>query len=306
MFETKSNRRNFIKKLGTTSASISLYPATAFAEQNISSEKPFLVMVKNGSPAQMVEKALEPLGGMAAFVKKDQTVIVKPNMSWDRRPEQGANTNPELVAATIKLVLEAGAKQVRVFDRTCNEKRRCYKRSGIEAAAKQAGAKVYHINERKFKNIKLPNGKKIKNWEVYEDVLEADVIINLPVLKQHSTTQISIGIKNMMGFMGGDRGQIHRNFDEKIIDFVEVIKPHLTIIDAIRVLMRNGPQGGNLDDVKKMDTIIASADMVAADAVAAGLMGVKSNRLSYLVEAEKRGLGTINLDQMKIQNIDLS
>ncbi len=305
MFETKSNRRLFIKQLGTASASISLYPATVFSAQNSSAKKPFLVMVKNGSPAEMVKKALEPLGGMAAFIKKGQTVIVKPNMSWDRRPEQGANTNPEVVAETVKLAIEAGAKQVRVFDRTCNEKRRCYKRSGIEAAAKQAGARVYHVNERKYKNVALPNGKRIKNWDVYEDVLKADVIINLPVLKQHSTTQISIGIKNLMGFMGGDRGKIHRNFDVKIIDFVEVIKPHLTIIDATRVLMRNGPQGGNLDDVQNLDTIIASGDMVAADALAAGLMKIESTRLNYLVEAEKRGLGIINIDQMEIQTIDL-
>jgi len=302
----RNNRREFIKTLGVTSAALGFYPSYLLATQESSDKTPFVTMVTNGTPGEMVEKSLEPLGGMEAFVKKGQTVVLKPNMSWDRRPEQGANTHPEVVATLVKLVLKSGAKEVRVFDRTCNEKRRSYKRSGIEAAAREAGAKVFHVNERRFKNVKLPNGKQIKNWEVYEDVLEADVIINVPALKQHSTTEISIGIKNLMGFMGGDRGKIHRQFNEKIIDFVEVIKPHLTIVDATRVLMRNGPQGGSLDDVKQMDTIVASADMVAIDAFAASLMGKKSQRLGYLVEAQKRGLGTIDLDKMKIQKIDLS
>lgn len=299
------NRREFVKYFGITTAALSLSPNYLLSNQENSNKVPLVSVVTNGSPEEMVLKSLEPLGGIEAFVKKGQTVVLKPNMSWDRRPEQGANTHPEVVATLVKIALNAGANQVRVFDRTCNEKRRSYKRSGIEDAATDAGANVYYINERKFKNVKLPNGKQIKNWEVYEDVLDADVIINVPALKQHSTTQISIGIKNLMGFMGGDRGKIHRDFDEKIIDFVEVIKPQLTIVDATRVLMRNGPQGGNLDDVKQMNTIVASADIVAADAFSASLMNMQSQTLGYLVEAQNRGLGIIDINKMKIQKIDL-
>ena len=159
-------------------------------------------MVKNGAVPEMIEKALEPLGGMSAFVKKGQVVVVKPNMSWASRPEQGANTNPEVVAAVVRMAYQAGAGQVRVFDRTCNEKRRCYRMSGIETAAKKAGAKVYYVNNRNFKRIKITGAKRLKSWEIYKDVLDADVLINVPPLKHHGLTRLSIGVKKSYGFYG--------------------------------------------------------------------------------------------------------
>ncbi len=302
MFVNNYNRRKFLKNFTAASAGLSLNPASVFSGENNS---PLVVMVKNGSIPEMIERALEPLGGMSAFIKKGQVVVVKPNMSWASRPEQGANTNPEVVAAVVKMAYQAGAGQVRVFDRTCNEKRRCYRMSGIENAAKKAGAKVYYVNDRNFKKIKIAGAKRLKSWEIYKDVLEADVLINVPTLKHHGLTRLTIGVKNLMGFMGGDRGKIHRHIDEKIIDFATIVKPNLTIIDATRVLLRNGPQGGSIRDVKKMDTIIASENMISADALAAGLMGVDSRRLGYLVEAEKRGMGIIDVTKMNILKIEL-
>jgi uncharacterized protein (DUF362 family) len=231
--------------------------------------------------------------------------VVKPNIGWDRVPEQAATTNPDVVAEIVRLCIKAGASKVQVFDRTCNQAKRCYLRSDIEKAAKEAGADVSHIYEQKFQNVNIPGGKELQSWEFYRDALKADVFINVPIAKHHSLSRVTLGLKNMMGIIGGNRGKIHNHFDAKIVDLNTVIKPQLTIIDAVRVLMDNGPQGGNLTDVKEMNTIIAGFDPVAVDAYGATLFDLKPGDLSYLKEAHSRGLGVMDLEKLKIEKVNL-
>lgn len=301
------NRRKFLKIAGITGiASSTLNPLSLItASESQPKSSLDLAVVHNADPASMVRKAVEMLGGISKFVKKGDTVVVKPNIGWDRVPEQAATTNPDVVAEIVRLCIKAGASKVQVFDRTCNQAKRCYLRSNIEKTAKEAGADVSHIYEQKFQSVTIPRGKELQSWEFYRDALKADVFINVPIAKHHSLSRVTLGLKNIMGIIGGNRGKIHNRFDEKIVDLNMVIKPHLTIIDAVRVLMNNGPQGGNLNDVKEMNTIIAGIDPVAVDAYGATLFDLKPDDLSFLKEANTRGLGEMDLEKLKIEKVNL-
>jgi len=304
-------RRQFLKK--AVSASFGAYclnQLPAFITKAEASTDSILadnnlVVVKNSSPAQMVRKAVDGLGGISNFVKKGQSVVVKPNIGWDARPQQAANTNPEVVAEVVKLCLEAGASKVTVFDRTCSVARRTYRSSGIEKAAKAAGAKVRHVMRNRFTKLPIPTGKLIKSWEFYKDAINADVFINVPIAKHHSLCRASMSMKNLMGILGGERGNLHNHFPEKITDINTVIKPHLTILDAIRVLTRNGPQGGNLADVQTMNTMVAGVNSVSIDAFGATLFGLQPIDLEFLRVAHQRGLGEITLGNLSIKEIVL-
>jgi len=267
---------------------------------------PEVVVVKNSSPASLVRRAVEELGGMGKFVKKSQTVLLKPNIGWDRLPEQAANTNPEAVAEVAKMCLEAGAKWVRVLDRTCNQPQRCYKRSGIEDAVKAVGGEVRHIIDSRFKEVNIPQGELVKSWPFYKDVLDADVFINMPVAKHHNISGVTLGFKNIMGLLGGDRGNLHTHFMTKIVDVNHAVKPALTIVDAYRILLRNGPSGGNLADTEEKKTVIAGTDRVAVDAYSVRLFGIEPERLEYLKIANERGMGKMNLAQVSLKEIDMS
>jgi uncharacterized protein (DUF362 family) len=300
------DRRGFIGRTVQLTALVSFLPRfpKAFAENSA----PQLVIAKNGSPGEMVRKAVAELGGMDRFVKQGDVVVVKPNIAWDRVAEQGATTNPNVVKEVVKLCLEVGAKKVKVFDYTLNEPRRCYKRTGIQQAAEEAGASVQFINEKKFKSVPLPDGDAIKDWEIYQDVLEADRLINVPAAKHHSVPEagISLGMKNLMGVIGGKRGQFHRNYAKKIVDLSTRIKPDLVILDAYRILLRNGPSGGNLADVVFKKTLIAGADPVAVDSYGATLFNLNPEKIPFLVEAKQRGLGENNLNKIAIKVVTLS
>ena len=286
------DRRRFL----TVSAGLtglSLLPACGQILAADTPANPELVKVANGEPAQLVKTAVNALGGMSKFIDRGDKVVVKPNIGWDRNPAQGANTHPEVVAQTVKLCLAAGAAQVQVFDRTCNAARRCYDNSGIAEAAKTAGAKVSFVVDKFFRKVNIKNGAALKKWEFYKPALDADKLINVPVLKQHSLPGLTIGLKNIMGIIGGNRGKIHQNFDVKIVDLNTVIQPALIIVDATRVLRRNGPVGGNLADVDNMRQLIAGTDPVAVDAAAADLFGIPPKRLGFIIEAQNRGLGSM-------------
>ncbi len=304
---SKMNRRDFIKIAGVTGVGLSglVDVADVFGQKRTVSSSPDVAIVQNGEPAALVQKVVDMLGGMTKFVKKGDVVVVKPNIGWDRTPEQAANTNPEVVAEIVRLCKKAGAKKVQIFDRTCNQARRCYARSQIEKMARQAGADVSHIYEQKFQKVKISDGKMIDSWEFYRDALKADVFINVPIAKHHSLSRVTLGLKNMMGILGGNRGKLHNRFDVKIVDINTVVKPQLTIIDAVRILTNNGPQGGSLDDVKRMDTIIAGVDPVAVDAYGATLFDIDPKQLGFLVVAQARGLGNMDLSSMKIEKVNL-
>ncbi len=264
-----------------------------------------LVKTSNGTPVELVNAAIEALGGMKRFISKGDRVVVKPNIGWDRNVAQGANTHPEVVAQIIKLCYDCGASQVQVFDRTCNSAKRCYDNSGIAEAAKKAGAKVSFIMETFFRNKKIPGGELLKSWSFYKPALDADKYINVPVLKHHSLATLTIGFKNIMGIIGGNRGFIHHNFDIKIVDLNTVLRPTLTIVDATRVLRRNGPTGGSLGDVEELNQLIAGIDPVAVDTAASDLFGVDRERLPFLSYAQDRGLGSMSGADSMLE-IDLS
>ncbi len=284
----KIDRRRFIAA-SAGAAGMALIPSITFSEDK--AQPTDLVKALNGEPLALVKQAVEALGGMSRFVSKGDRVLVKPNIGWDRNPAQAANTHPDVVAETVRLCLEAGAKEVQVFDRTCNSSRRCYRNSGIEKAAKEAGAKVSFVMDRFFKDVKIENGYTLKKWPFYQPALEMDKYINLPILKNHGLAGLTVGMKNIMGVIGGRRGLIHQDFDLKIVDLNMVIKPDLNIVDATRILRRNGPTGGSLGDVEEMNTVIAGTDIVAVDAAAAKLFGYPVERLGYLTLAERKGLG---------------
>ncbi|MBP2673558.1 MAG: hypothetical protein H6Q84_398 [Deltaproteobacteria bacterium] len=265
--------------------------------------------VSGESPGENAKRAVEALGGMGAFVSRGDVVVVKPNIGWDRTPEQAANTHPDFVVAVAAMCLAAGAKTVRVFDRTCNESRRCYVSSGIQEAVERFAKKnhasdallVYHVEGRKFVRTSIPEALALKEWELYRDVLEADKVVNVPIAKHHSLSGVTLGLKNMMGVMGGNRGQVHFRLPECLVDINRRIPSRLTVVDAGRVLLRNGPSGGNLDDVKGFGMAFASADVVAADVTAAErIFGLKAESVPHLRLALESGLGVSSPAQVRI------
>ncbi len=240
---------------------------------------------------------------MQKFVRSGDKVVVKPNIGWDRNPAQAGNTHPLIVKALVKHSLDAGASEVKVFDRTCNEERRCYVNSGIKEALgtiKDKRIKLFHPDDRKYVPVNIERGKAVNTLKIYKDALEADSYINVPVAKHHSLAGLTLGIKNSMGVLGGRRGNLHFRLGQKLADLATVVQPKLTVIDATRILLRNGPQGGDLDDVKVLDTLVASADPVAADAYATTFFGMNPDDIGSTVAAHKMGLGEMDLNAVQI------
>lgn len=265
-----------------------------------------LVAVKGGEPDAMFDSAIEALGGIGAFVKKGQKVLVKPNIGWDVTPERGGNTHPKLVSRLVQHCLNAGAKEVYVFDHTCDNWLKTYRNSGVEKAAKEAGAKVVSgESESYYQEVDLPKGKRLTKAKVHELLLSADVFINAPILKHHSSSRVTIGLKNSMGVVW-DRGYWHRNdLHQCIADFGTFRKPDLTVVDAYYVLKQNGPRGVSLGDVLTMKTQIVATDPVAADAAAAKIYGVEPRDIPHIAYAEQMGLGKTALETLNIKRIKL-
>jgi uncharacterized protein (DUF362 family) len=268
---------------------------------------PEMVVTYGGDDsAQMVRRAVEELGGMRRFVSRADVVVIKPNIGWDRTPEQAANTNPAVVAEAVRLCWQAGAKKVIVTDVSCNDPRRCFQRSGIAEAARQNGAEVILPDPSKFREVDL-GGEVLQNWPVLEPFLAADKIINIPIAKHHSLTGTTLGMKNWYGILGGPRHQLHQRIHESLVDLADFIRPTLTIMDAYRVLIRNGPTGGDLDDVVFKKTVLAGTDPVAVDAyVAKAYWNLEAEALPYLKMAADRGLGTPEFEKIRTVAVKLS
>ncbi|MBN2183874.1 MAG: DUF362 domain-containing protein [Candidatus Krumholzibacteriota bacterium] len=303
-----ADRRTFLKTLAGGAAFL-LTPAGKLSSYTSVTGKNTFAVVKGRDTAAAVRKAVELLGGMGSFVEKGETVFIKPNISWDRNPEQAATTNPLVVETVVKMVLEAGAKKVIVADNTCNDARRSYKRSGIQKAAQTAGADVPFMEKRKFEKMNL-DGDVLKDWEIYTEAVEADKIINIPVAKHHGLSGVTLSMKNLMGLIGGRRDLLHQKLSGSIVDLASFFKPELTILDAVRILKANGPQGSTLNDVERRDTIAASTDLVKIDAFGIDLFGdiFKEQGLSgfpHLQLAEKRGLGSSDYRASGYVEIDL-
>lgn len=266
----------------------------------------YLAVARGEDPAAITAAALQALGGIERFVKSGYDVIIKPNICTDNYPfEYAATTNPQVVAALVKLALGAGARRVRVMDFPFGgTAASAYARSGIEEAVKAAGGAMEVMNQNKFKETPIPQGRSISKWEIYQDVLTCDLLINVPIAKHHSLARLTLGGKNLLGVIQ-QRSMIHSDLGQRIADLVSVILPGLTVVDGVRTLMNHGPTGGNLDDVQMNNTVIASHDIVAADAYATGFFGLTGEDIAYIKKSAEMGLGTIDLSAIRVEEIAL-
>jgi len=261
-----------------------------------------MAIARGADSADNARKAIEALGGMEGFVHKGERVVVKPNVGWNRKPEQAANTDPAVVAQVVRMVIAAGASEVIVTDMPVNNPERCFARSGIRAAAEAAGAKVVLPESVGFRDVDV-GGVVLRVARVLTPFVQADRIINVPVAKQHGLTRATLSMKNWYGVLGGHRVLLHQDIHRSIVDLANMIKPTLTVLDGTRILTANGPSGGSMDDVERKDTVAASADQVAIDAFGASLLGLTPADVEYIGRAEKAGLGRADYKGMKLVEV---
>lgn len=307
-------RRDFLKAsaaVGVAALTFDKLQAAINTNTIMAEAVPDMVAVMGGEPAQLLERALTEMGGIGKYVKKGQSVVIKPNIGWDKKPEFAANTNPDLVEALVKQCFNAGAKKVTVFDRTCDNWQKCYERSGIKKAAESAGATVLPAHDESyFKEVSIPKGVQLKTAKIHKALLEADVWFNVPVLKNHDGAQMSIAMKNYMGIVF-DRGFFHANDLQQCIADICTWnkKPALNIIDAYRCLRRSGPQGRSVSDTSVLKTLIISTDIVAADTAAIGLFNqvekMDIQLVKHIANGEKLKLGTQKLDTLNVKRVKL-
>ncbi len=314
-------RREFLKQGGKALALATVTSATGLffhnrnstghssvLERNTSFEAapdkslPGITLARQDDPVAALNSALDAIGGIKRFVKPGEKVTVKPNVGWDRAPEQAANTNPILVGEMVRLCYQAGASKVIVTDVTCNDPRRCFLRSGIREAAEKAGAEVILPVEQDYIKVDM-GGKLLTSWPVLKYFVETDRMINMPIVKQHSLSTCTVGMKNLYGILGGRRNQLHQQIDQSIVDLASFCRPTLTIADATRVLHRGGPQGGSLDDVTIENTVICSIDQVALDARACEFLGLSGDLVSHIALAQASGLGKVDYESIGYKEI---
>jgi uncharacterized protein (DUF362 family) len=267
---------------------------------------PDLVVIKGGEPEELVRQAFESLGGIKRFVTKGDNVILKPNIGPAVRSyEYAATTNPWVVAAVARLCFEAGAGRVRVMDKPFGGTPESgFANSGIREQVEKAGGEIEIMSRFKFVSTDIPQGKDIKKWDIYEDILKADVLINIPIAKQHSASRLTLGMKNLMGTVNNAQ-MFHMNLHQRIADLATRVRPAITIIDAVRILVANGPTGGDLKDVRKLDTVIAGTDIVAVDSYATSLFGMKPDDIPNIGIAASMGLGARDLSTLNIKELTL-
>ena len=266
----------------------------------------YLAAARGANPGQIVRAAVMALGGMERFVQKGNDVIIKPNICVDYYTyDYAVTTNPEVVGELVKLCIAAGAGRVRVMDQPFGgTARQAYDRTGIAKAVTGAGGEMEIMSKMKFKDIAIPDGRDLKKWSVYADALDTDVLINVPIAKHHSLGRLTLGMKNLMGLIE-ERGQFHFNLGQRVADLTSLLRPELTVVDAVRILTNHGPTGGSLSDVKLMNTVIASHDIVAADTYAAGLFGLTGEDVPSIRAAVAMGLGTADLKSVKVEEISV-
>jgi uncharacterized protein (DUF362 family) len=279
---------------------------SAGTEAAATPEPAYLAVVHGPDPAAITQAAIESLGGMAAFVSSGYEVIIKPNICTDYHPpEYASTTNPTVVGTLVRLCLEAGAKRVRVMDYPFGgTAKSAYAISGIADAVEAAGGEMHVMSPSKYTRVDIPQGRDLRSIDIYPDILEADLLINVPIAKDHGSTRLTLGAKNLMGVIA-DRGMMHMNLSQRIADLASLVRPALTVVDAVRILTANGPTGGNLQDVLQMDTVIASRDIVAADAYASTLFGLSGSDIGYIGACADLGLGTMELSSLHIREIQL-
>lgn len=303
------DRRDFLKKTAAIGlgAGILFLPGglQRHAKQAFAAEAshPHLVALRGGGTAEMFERGMRSLGGIGRFVKPGQTVLVKPNMSWDVPADYAANTPPELVAALVRHCRDAGASRVVVMDHSIEFWENSREQSGIGDAIKSSGAIYAPAEKEGYYQSTALGGATLKDAKIHEAVLECDVLISVPVLKHHGGAGVSISAKNLMGCVW-DRRTYHANgLQQCIADFLHARKPDLNVVDASRVITRNGPRGGSPDDVVDMRSMIISPDIVAADTAASMLLGRKQGEIEHIRLAAKAGFGEMDLSKLRIERI---
>ena len=306
----KITRRQFIKG-AAAAATFPLFPKLLFPYGSLAHavEEADMVIAKTGSPSQLLQAAMAPLGGMGRFVKKGQRVVIKANIAWARTPDQACTNNPDLMSALIKTCYDAGAKRVAVWDHPCDNYQFCFSRSGLKETAQKAGADIFSGHGRNvYKQVEVQKGRKLKTAEILRDVLEGDVFINFPIPKQHFATELTLGMKNLIGIVW-DMEQLHKiDLHQCIADINTIRKPDLVVMDAIRILTTNGPKGpGKTEDIGE---VIASPNIVAVDAYAAAFFKhpktgkpFKPEEIKFVKNAYEMGLGEINLSKVRIKKV---
>lgn len=267
-------------------------------------DKPVMAVVKDKNWRQATATAIATIGGMGAFIAKGDYVCIKPNIGWDRTPEQGADTHPDIIAELTNLCFKAGAAKVVIIDVPCNSPDRTYNRSGIKAAAESEGAQVLMPDSNQLQDIDF-GPESLGEWQALKPILECDKLINVPVVKHHSLSGITAAMKNWLGALDGPRNRLHQNINDNVAELGRLFPATLTIEDATRVLQRNGPTGGRIDDAIVYNTVIASTDPVAADAYSTRFLKRKPADFSYLKTSQEKGLGSVELPANKIAEIGI-
>jgi uncharacterized protein (DUF362 family) len=316
------DRRGFLKRVGIACAGVAGASALGLAARDAGRDEtlptrragqirnfgtgldsgPAGLVVASGGPADATRAAIEALGGASRFLKPGESVVIKPNVGWDRTPIQAANTNPIVIATLVEICLAAGAAEVIVTDHSCNEARRCFTRSGIWKAVEEAGGSIVLPAQHRFRTFDL-GGVILGRMPVLAAAVEADRFINVPVAKHHGLSGFTGAMKNLYGVLGGRRNRLHQRIDDSIADLADFIRPTLTVMDATRVLVRNGPQGGDVADTEAVGKVIASTDQVAVDAYSCRLIGLEPTALPYLALAGERGLGNPHPDRVQISEV---
>ncbi len=301
------DRRDFLKTAAVTGISALLFDRIHGAEP-VPEKVPDLVAVRNGEPAQLLDAGLAALGGIERFVKPGQTVVIKPNIGWNRAPESAADTNPDLVAHLVKLCLKAGAKSVQVFDHTCDKDwQSCYNVSGIGPAVEKAGGTMICGNLKSaYVPVEIPNGKVLRSAMLFRAVKECDVFINVPVLKNHGGAKYTGALKNLMGSIW-DRPIMHRlGVQQAIADWAGVRKPDLNILDAYRAMQTGGPRGNKASVILPLKSLLISTDMAALDTAGAKMLGIDPAIATHIALAAQMGLGQNDLSKVNIKKIALN
>ncbi len=313
-FERPLTRRESIKKILKFSGYLTLAGSATLSSDWIeagwtaSSRGKFLVeaigVTEGYDVGELTRKAFQAAGGISKFISKGDVVVVKPNISWARRPEMAATTNPHVLQAVIELCQEAGAKKVRIADHTIHDARQCFALTGAGMVAKKTGADLIYPRSSLMRPMKL-RGNRLDTWPVFVPIVEADKVINLPIAKHHSLSGLTLGMKNWIGAVGGRRDKLHQDIHMTIVDLAQFFKPTVTLIDGIRIMTRNGPSGGRTTDAISKNTLILSNDPVAADAGAALLFGRKPEKIGFIRLGQKWGLGTYHPDQLTRRKVNL-
>jgi uncharacterized protein (DUF362 family) len=306
-FDQPITRRESIRKLLRWSGCITLAGAAHWplfglpAAKAAAASRKFIIegigQTDNFSVKDLTRKVFEAAGSIGQFVSKGDVVVIKPNISWGRSPIMAATTNPEVLQAVIELCQEAGAQKVRIADNTIENANFCFSVSGAADVAKITGAELINPNLSLMREMKL-QGDRLDVWPIYLPIVEADKLINLPVAKDHILSSVTLGMKNWFGAIGGRRGSLHQEIHPNIVDLAQFFKPAVTLIDATRIMIRNGPSGGSTSDVVTKNTLILSNDPVAADGKAALLFGKEPQDIGHIKLAMKRGLGTYDFSEL--------